>query len=104
MAWRIHDTVVRGELDNRRKGVVRGKVWLEGRAEPLVLDLKGNPHPDLAGCLLKFRNPLKPSAHPAIDSLHALQQGVAGDVTASRKVRVYDVAVEDAYDMEERGE
>ena len=37
MAFRIHDSVVRGEIDNRVKSVVRGKVWLENRAEPLTL-------------------------------------------------------------------
>ena len=28
MAWRIHDSVQRGEIDNRERGVVRGKIWL----------------------------------------------------------------------------
>ena len=31
MAFRIHDSVVRGEIDNRVKGMVRGKIWVEGR-------------------------------------------------------------------------
>jgi hypothetical protein len=30
MAWRIHDSVIRGEIDNRAKGAVRGKLWLDG--------------------------------------------------------------------------
>ena len=59
MAFRIHDSVVRGEIDNRVKGVVRGRVWVEGRAEPVILELKGNAWPDLAGCLLTFTNPQK---------------------------------------------
>ena len=29
MAFRIHDSVVRGEIDNRLKGIVRGKIWVE---------------------------------------------------------------------------
>ncbi len=61
MAFRIHDSVVRGEIDNRVKGIVRGKIWVEGRAEPVVLELKGNAWPDLAGCLLTFTNPQKRS-------------------------------------------
>ena len=60
MAWRIHDNVQRGEVDNRERGVVRGKVWLRGVAEPVVLDLKGNACADLAGCLLTFENPGEP--------------------------------------------
>ena len=33
MAFRIHDSVVRGEIDNRQRGIVRGRIWVEGRAE-----------------------------------------------------------------------
>lgn len=88
MAFRIHDSVVRGEIDNRVKGIVRGKIWIEGRAEPVTLELKGNAHPDLAGCLLTFTNPLERIPHPHLDALHPVQRGSIGDLTASRKVRV----------------
>jgi len=104
MAFRIHDSVVRGEIDNRVKGVVRGKIWVEGRAEPVTLDLKGNAHPDLAGCLLTFTNPLKRVPHPGLDTLHPVQRGTIGDLTASRKVRVFDIPMPEAYLMCKRGE
>src|SRR5207253_8365727 len=104
MAFRIHDSVVRGEIDSRVKGIVRGKVWVEGRAEPLVLELQGNAWPDLAGCLLTFANPQERIGHPHLESLARLQRGSIGDLTASRKVRVFDVPVEDAYMMSKRGE
>jgi len=103
MAFRIHDCVVRGEIDNRIKGVVRGKLWVEGRAEPVTLDLKGDAHPDLAGCLLTFTNPLKRVAHQHLDSLHPVQRGTIGDLTASRKVRVFDIPMPEAYLMCKRG-
>ena len=95
MAFRIHDSVVRGEIDNRVKGIVRGKIWVEGRAEPVVLELKGNAHPDLAGCLLTFTNPLPRVAHQHLDSLNPVQSGQIGDLTASRKVRVPSVPMEE---------
>jgi hypothetical protein len=104
MAFRIHDSVLRGEIDNRLKGNVRGKVWLEGRAEPLVLELKGNAHPDLAGCLLTFINPGSHIGHPHLEALTALQRGAAGDITAARKVRVFDIPFEEAYAMLNRKE
>lgn len=104
MAFRIHDSVVRGEIDNRVKGIVRGKIWVEGRAEPVVLELKGNAWPDLAGCLLTFTNPLKRIPHHGLDSLNPSQQGQVGDITASRKVRVFDIPTEEAYMMCKRGE
>lgn len=95
MAFRIHESVVRGEIDNRVKGVVRGKIWVEGRAEPVVLELAGNAHPDLAGCLLTFNNPQPRVAHRHLDSLAAEQRGTIGDLTASRKVRVPSVPMEE---------
>lgn len=104
MAFRIHDSVVRGEIDNREKGIVRGKIWVEGRAEPVVLELKGNAHPDLAGCRLTFQNPQKRIPHHGLDSLNPLQSGTIGDLTASRKVRVFDVPLEEALDMIQRKE
>ena len=103
MAWRIHDNVIRGEIDNREKGVVRGRIWLCGVPEPVVLDLKGNAHPDLAGCLLTFENPGEPLPLRQDAHLHPLQRGTAGDMTASRKVRVFDLPFEEAYAMIKRG-
>ena len=104
MAFRIHDSVVRGEIDNRIKGIVRGKIWVEGRADPVVLELKGNAWPDLAGCRLTFTNPLKRVAHHHLNSLHPVQRGTIGDLTASRKVRVFDIPMPEAYLMCKRGE
>lgn len=104
MAFRIHESVARGEIDNREKGIVRGRLWVHGREEPVILELKGNAHPDLAGCLLTFENPLKAAAHPSLDFLHPQQTGMIGDLTASRKVRVFDLPVEEAYMMLKRGE
>src|SRR2546425_12502141 len=104
MAFRIHDSVVRGEIDNRVKGIVCGKLWIEGRAEPVVLELKGNAWPDLAGCLLTFTNPQKRIQHQHLDSLQPIQRGTIGDLTASRKVRVFDIPFEEAMEMLEREE
>ena len=95
MAFRIHDSVVRGEIDNRVRGIVRGRIWVEGRAEPLVLQLQGNAWPDLAGCLLTFTNPQKRIPHHGLDSLKPMQRGSIGDLTASRKVRVPAVPMEE---------
>jgi hypothetical protein len=104
MAFRIHESVVRGEIDNRVKGTVRGRVWIEGRVEPIVLELQGNAWPDLAGCLLTFTNPQKRVPDPQLDSLNSLQRGSIGDLTASRKVRVFDIALKEALAMCRRGE
>jgi hypothetical protein len=104
MAWRIHDHVIRGFIDNRVKGRVRGEVWLEGLDEPLKLDLSGNACADLAGCLLEFKNPQKAFPMNRDARLNMQQRGGIGDLTASRKVRVFTVPTDVAFDMIERGE
>jgi hypothetical protein len=104
MAFRIQDSVVRGEIDNRVKGVVCGRIWLCDREEPLALELQGNAHPDLAGSLLTFENRLPASAPHNLEGLSPVQKGTIGDLTASRKVRVFDIPFEEAYAMIHRGE
>jgi len=103
MAWRIDENVIRGEVDNREKGIVRGQLWFEGLTEPVKLELKGNAHPDLAGCLLTFSNNKPPIALRKDAKLFPLQDGSIGDLTASRKVRVFDIPLEEAYLMLKQG-
>jgi hypothetical protein len=103
MAWRIHERVSKGEIDNRRRDHVRGQIWLVGRDKPIRLDLSGNCLRDLAGCFVKFENP---QAKPAADEdvgLADKQSGVAGEITASRRVRVFDVPLEEALRITREG-
>ena len=104
MAWRIHDSVIRGEIDNRERDVVRGRLWLDGLDAPAELELRGNACKDLAGCLLTFTNPLPTIKLPVDAGIMAKQTGTIGDLTASRKVRVYDVQVDETLEMTRRGE
>ena len=101
MAWRIAKSVVKGEIDNRARGTVTGKIWLLGREEPLTFTLAGNCWRDLAGFQFVFTNPdPQPGDNTGLD---AIQDGKVGDITASRKVR--DVPVEDIAElMAEPGE
>ena len=102
MAWRIHEHVLRGKIDNRKRGCVTGEIWLAGIDQPLVLELTGDCAPDLAGCELSFENP---ASIPMTTKPPAAQQrGPAGDITAARKVRVFDVPIEKALAMSKRGE
>jgi hypothetical protein len=96
MAWRIHQSIIRGEIDNRQQGRIRGSIWLVDRAEPIVLDLSGNCRRDLAGCLVKFVNSHPFAAAEERTGLDARQGGRAGEITASHKVRVCDVTVKKA--------
>src|SRR2546425_1073545 len=104
MAWRIHDSVIRGEIDNREKGRVRGKLWLNGLAKPIALDLEGNACPDLAGCLLKFKNPAKTFPVRKKPRFDPIQRGRIGNLSASQKVRVFTIPEHEALAMIDRGE
>jgi hypothetical protein len=91
MAWRIHNQVVRAEIDARERGRVTGSIWLMGRTEPLRLELVGTAWEDLAGCRAVLENPA-PVADP-LEGLATEQRGVCGDLTVSRKVRIPTVPV-----------
>jgi len=86
MALRLDSAVIRGELDNTSRGNVRGKLWLVGREEPVMLDLRGDAWRDVAGSRITFVN-ASPSAQSAAVALQSKQMGYVGDITASRKVR-----------------
>jgi hypothetical protein len=101
MAWRLNKTVIKGEIDNRTRGRVTGRVWLVGRTDPLVLNLKGNTYRDIAGRLMTFTNP-SPQPEDAID-LNGDQAGTVGDITGSRKVRVPDVPIEEMMRLSKEG-
>lgn len=42
MALRLETTVTHGEIDNTTRNNVRCRLWLAGREEPLIIDLRGN--------------------------------------------------------------
>ncbi len=93
MALRVDEQVIRGEIDNREKGRVLGRLWILGRVEPIELDLSGDCWRDLAGRKLEFVNPEpKGVCH---DGLRTMQKGMVGDITASRKVKVPDVPLDE---------
>ena len=97
MAWRIDESVIRGEIDNRTRGRITGRIWIAGRSEPLELELTGNAWRDLAGRKLEFVNP-SPTHNPP-DGLTTRQTGVIGDCTASRKVKVPDVSKKERIEL-----
>lgn len=92
MAWRIDEQVIRGEIDNRTRGRVTGRVWFVGRAEPVELRLEGNCWRDLAGRRLEFTNPDPKDGD--LENFAQLQDGSTGDITASRKVKVPEIPMD----------
>lgn len=102
MAIRLDKAIIRGEITNETQGRVTGRIWLLGKAEPIELNLLGNCLRDLAGCSLKFENPV-PRHDPAVNIVAAQQNGMVGDMTASRKTRIPTVSDEEILDYVEAG-
>ncbi|WP_395751452.1 hypothetical protein [Prosthecobacter sp.] len=100
MALRLDTAVIRGEIDNTTRGNVRGKLWLVGREDPVLIDLRGDAWRDVAGCKVIFTNP-NPSRQSAAASLQPRQKGHVGDITASRKMKVHTAPEEQDKDSAE---
>jgi len=93
MAWRPHDNLIEGELDNSLPGKVTGWIRFLGMDEPVRLDLEGDFHRDIRGAKIRFHN-LNPSDRNQNGSLgearpesymkgfSPVQTGQVGDITA----------------------
>lgn len=101
MAWRLAEHVSHGEIDNTVRGRIVGRIWFEGFEEPMELDLEGDARRDLAGCRLTFRNPAPVKLEAPLPALR--QDGIAVEVTASRKVKVPECSVEEMMDLSRQG-
>jgi hypothetical protein len=103
MAWRLCKSVVRGEIDNRERDQVRGSILLVGQSTPISLRLSGNCVRDLAGCHLRFENPNYSKTDEEQTNLSVEQTGPVGEITAARKVRVFDLPLEEALQLIREG-
>ncbi|NBB78940.1 MAG: hypothetical protein GVY36_05770, partial [Verrucomicrobia bacterium] len=95
MTWQITDYVVRGEIDNRERDYLTGRIWLRGLDEPIRLDLVGNALSDVAGRCLRFSNPAPKELPSGCQNLAGKQQGTVRKLTAAHKVRVWDIPFAD---------
>jgi hypothetical protein len=57
MAWRPHEYLIEGELDNSVPGKVTGWLKFAGMKETVNLDLTGDFHPDIRRTKVHLRNP-----------------------------------------------
>ena len=88
MIFRITDYVHYGTLDNRERGTVRLTLQLMGMPHPVNINLQGDCLQDLAGCVVDFRNPSPQTLPAELTQIPEHIQGVAGDMTASRRMPV----------------
>jgi hypothetical protein len=91
MSFNIGAFVARGEIDNRKQGETTGLIWLAGRKSPVQLDLQGDCLRDIAGCRIAFECS-RAQALEESSVLSDLQKGFVGDMTASRRVKVFEMS------------
>lgn len=98
MAWRIDQSIMHGEMDFTVRGEISGSIVVAGRVGPILLRLAGIPYRDLAGHRLRFtRRPGTEEPVALASGFSDRQTGAAGDMTASKKVKVPDRPLEELF-------
>lgn len=100
MAFRIDKAIVRGWIDNTTPGITRGGLEILGMERPVKILLRGNCWRDLAGTRIDFKNPKPVLQKDVVEGLHALQRGVIGDMTASKRVKAPSLTQEQIEELE----
>jgi len=84
MAWRPHEQLVEGELDNTVPGKVTGWIRFVGMKEVVKLDLVGDFHRDIRGTKVRLSGCARDNeeARQFLESFSPIQTGEVGDMTA----------------------
>lgn len=82
----LTNPVSHGYLSNEVPHHIRGRLWVIGCAEPVLVELRGNFLRDIAGCRISFFNPFPEPSLKDTRELLSLQLGTAGEMSASRRV------------------
>jgi len=85
MAYRPHEQLIGGELNNSVPGKVTGWLMFVGMDKPVKLDLVGDFHRDIRGTKVRLRNPNPTQDGDAakyLEGFSPTQTGNVGDMTA----------------------
>lgn len=85
MAWRPHQHLIEGELDNTQPGKVTGWMRFAGLERKVTFDLHGNFHRDIRGAKIRLRGAGRSDDREAagdMDGFALRQTGQVGDMTA----------------------
>lgn len=86
---RLNCAVIRGEINNSRKGTVALKLWLVGVENPLEIQLDGDCLRDLAGTHFTFNHtPIEQPKRLEVD-LSGITSGQVGEITASCRLCIH---------------
>ena len=84
MAWRPHENLIEGELDNTVPGKVTGWIRFVGMNEVVKLDLVGDFHRDIRGTKILLSGCARDDeeARQFLEGFSPVQKGEVGDMTA----------------------
>jgi len=109
MAFRLSELVIAGFFMNSTGYCTHGRLLLRGGEMAVAFELTGDPSPDLRGRKFEFEvpgNDREPSDEDRrlVARFKPHQIGPTGEMTAARKVRVFDCSVEEFLRRSELGE
>ena len=84
MAWRPHENLIEGELDNTVPGKVTGWIRFVGMNEVVKLDLHGDFHRDIRGAKIHLSGCARDDeeTRQCLEGFSPVQTGEVGDMTA----------------------
>jgi hypothetical protein len=83
MAWRPHEQLIEGELDNTVPGKVTGWMRFRGLKGRVTFDLNGNFHRDIRGAKVRIEGPGKDWHEATEDSAREYMRGFARKQTGN---------------------
>jgi hypothetical protein len=109
MAIRLSNIVLAGFFMNSQRYSTHGRLLLRGGEMAVAFELTGDPSPDLRGRKFEFEvpgNDREPSDEDRrlVAQFKPFQIGPTGEMTAARKVKVFDCSVEEFARRSELGE
>jgi len=93
MAWRPHEQLIEGVLDNTVPNKVTGWMRFAGLKDKVMLNLQGNFHRDIRGARVRLRGEGESANQPEsvsyMEGFSLLQEGSVGDMTAGHQPADY---------------
>lgn len=93
MAWRPHEQLIEGVLDNTVPNKVTGWMRFAGLKDKVMFNLQGNFHRDIRGARVRLRGEGESANQPEsvsyMEGFSLLQEGSVGDMTAGHQPADY---------------
>ncbi len=87
MDLNLSNAVLTATFSNEVPQFITGTIQLAGASHAIDVTLQGNFLADIAGCRIEITNHVPKVDHVVLAKLHRQQTGLAGEMTASRRIR-----------------